>query len=252
MNFFLSGINVEPADIKLSGVGQTQQLTVTGSYSDESTNNLTSGSTGTTYTSADTSVVSINDDGLVTAVGVGTAVITVTNGDYSQDITVIVDSIVVIEALNFSSKSVEPNNEISLQCIATSNNQDPILSYEWEVDGAILPQTDSNIVWTATDTKGMYKICCRASDNYGDSDYTCLNIFVIEPELLTFETDEEGKVSFFDENINDNVKVEAHDLNGNPLDNFEASFLISGNLFDMCVSDPRGNLIRWRNLAGVA
>ena len=71
----LTSIAVVPATIPLV-VGGTGQLTVTGTYSDNSTANLTAGST---FVSAAIGVASVSTDGLVTAVSSGTAVITATH-----------------------------------------------------------------------------------------------------------------------------------------------------------------------------
>ena len=71
----LSSIAVSPASVSLA-LGGTRQLTVTGTYSDSSTANLTSGST---FVSSATGVATVNSAGLVTAVAVGTATITATH-----------------------------------------------------------------------------------------------------------------------------------------------------------------------------
>jgi uncharacterized protein YjdB len=71
----LSSIAVSPASVSLA-IGATQQLTVTGTYSDSSTANLTSGST---FLSSATGVATVSAGGLVTAVAVGTATVTATH-----------------------------------------------------------------------------------------------------------------------------------------------------------------------------
>jgi uncharacterized protein YjdB len=71
----LSSIAVSPATVPLA-VGATQQLTVTGTYSDSSTVNLTSGST---FVSSATGVATVGSAGLVTAVAAGTATVTATH-----------------------------------------------------------------------------------------------------------------------------------------------------------------------------
>ncbi|MDZ4862707.1 MAG: Ig-like domain-containing protein [Gemmatimonadota bacterium] len=71
----LSSIAITPTPVNLAPAG-TQQLTVTGTYSDASTANLTSGST---FVSSATGVATVSGSGLVTAVAVGTATITATH-----------------------------------------------------------------------------------------------------------------------------------------------------------------------------
>lgn len=56
-------------------IGDFAQITVQGIYSDGSTIDLTLGSTGTTYIANNANVVSVNTDGLITAVGPGTTLV---------------------------------------------------------------------------------------------------------------------------------------------------------------------------------
>lgn len=71
----LASIALSPNAINLAP-GATQALTVTGTYSDASTANLTAGST---FLSSATSVATVTAGGLVSAVAVGSATITATN-----------------------------------------------------------------------------------------------------------------------------------------------------------------------------
>jgi len=71
----LTSIAVAPATVALA-MGGSQQLTVTGTYSDSSTANLTSGST---FVSSAPAVATVSTAGLVTAVAVGSATITATH-----------------------------------------------------------------------------------------------------------------------------------------------------------------------------
>jgi uncharacterized protein YjdB len=79
----LVSIAVTPASPTLAP-GATQQLTVTGTYSDSSTANLTAGST---FVSSSTGAATVNATGLVTAVAVGTATITATHTASSKTAT---------------------------------------------------------------------------------------------------------------------------------------------------------------------
>jgi len=69
----LESISAEPESVSLF-VGETQQLTVTATYSDESTADVTADSS---YESSDTSVVTVSDAGLITGVAQGSATVTV-------------------------------------------------------------------------------------------------------------------------------------------------------------------------------
>src|SRR5262249_36647277 len=63
----------------LTTTGQTEQLTVTATYPDNSTKNVTAATTGTNYISSNSAIASISADGLITAVSSGTVVIQATN-----------------------------------------------------------------------------------------------------------------------------------------------------------------------------
>ena len=71
----LVSIAVTPASSTLAP-GATQQLTVTGTYSDSSTANLTAGST---FVSSSPGVATVSAAGIVTAVAVGTSTVTATH-----------------------------------------------------------------------------------------------------------------------------------------------------------------------------
>lgn len=71
----LVSIAVVPATVPLL-IGATGQLTVTGTYSDSTTVNLTAGST---FVSSNLGAVTVSDTGLVTAVAGGSAVVTATH-----------------------------------------------------------------------------------------------------------------------------------------------------------------------------
>jgi len=75
----LASIAVEPpSDLE---VGATQQLTATGTYSDDSTADITS---EVTWTSSDTAVASIDDTGIITGLAVGQTEITAAMSDVTS------------------------------------------------------------------------------------------------------------------------------------------------------------------------
>jgi trimeric autotransporter adhesin len=81
VNPTLSSITITPASPSLTTVGQQQQLTATGTYSDGTTQNITA-SSGTAWTSSDTTAVTVNNTGLIKAVSLtatSSVTITVTN-----------------------------------------------------------------------------------------------------------------------------------------------------------------------------
>lgn len=80
----LVSIAVTPSPLGLA-VSATQQLTVTGTYNDQSTANITLSST---FASSASGVATVSTGGLVTAVALGTATITVTASGLTATVTV--------------------------------------------------------------------------------------------------------------------------------------------------------------------
>ncbi len=79
----LTGIAVTPATASIQ-VGATQQFTATGSYSDDSTADVTADAV---WTSSDELVASVSAGGLATGLALGTASITATLGGFSDSAT---------------------------------------------------------------------------------------------------------------------------------------------------------------------
>ncbi|MCZ6755323.1 MAG: hypothetical protein O7E49_08425, partial [Gemmatimonadetes bacterium] len=81
----------------LTSLGETVQLTVTAVFldpttQDETTRNITASDTGTIYESNDPTVITVDANGLVEAVGKGTAMIFASNGGASTSIEIAVES----------------------------------------------------------------------------------------------------------------------------------------------------------------
>ena len=74
INPTISSIFITPSAATISGVGNTQQLTASANYSDGSQSKLSS----VGWSSSNTSVATVSNGGLVTAVAIGTATITAT------------------------------------------------------------------------------------------------------------------------------------------------------------------------------
>ncbi len=70
----LTSITVEPSPVNLVTIGQTRQLTVTGHYSNGTTQVLNSGNT---FTAGNVGIATVNSSGLISAVGNGNTQITV-------------------------------------------------------------------------------------------------------------------------------------------------------------------------------
>jgi hypothetical protein len=78
----VTSLSLTPATVSMSATGNTQQLTLTANMSDGTTQNITSAA-GTTFSSSNTAVATVNATGLVTSAGTGTATITGSNGGLS-------------------------------------------------------------------------------------------------------------------------------------------------------------------------
>uniref|UniRef100_UPI0028E822AD Ig-like domain-containing protein n=1 Tax=uncultured Clostridium sp. TaxID=59620 RepID=UPI0028E822AD len=122
----VSSISVNPKAATILP-GQQQQLAVTATMEDGNTKDVTSGSTGTTYTSADASIATVDENGLVTVAptaAVGSTVnVTATNGGktVTSEITVAQDPATLVSSLsvNPSTASVIAGKEQQLKVTAT-------------------------------------------------------------------------------------------------------------------------------------
>ncbi|PYV60181.1 MAG: hypothetical protein DMG97_11130 [Acidobacteria bacterium] len=79
----MASLAVTPANSSII-VGNTQQLTATGTYSDGSMSNLTS---SVSWTSSDSSITTVSSSGLATSLALGTAVVTATSGSINNHTT---------------------------------------------------------------------------------------------------------------------------------------------------------------------
>ena len=79
--------NSNPNDIRIF---ETKSMAVSGTYSDGIKREITGSTSGTTYTSSDEKVVTVDKEGKVTAQGLGKAKITVRNGKFSAMVDVVV------------------------------------------------------------------------------------------------------------------------------------------------------------------
>ncbi|WP_127491726.1 Ig-like domain-containing protein [Paenibacillus glycanilyticus] len=85
----LQGITAGPSAPSLI-VGQTQQLTVTGNYLTGGLPSVVDVTNSSAYVSSDEDVATVSSAGLITAVGIGSATVTVTNGAFTSTVDVTV------------------------------------------------------------------------------------------------------------------------------------------------------------------
>ncbi len=74
-----SALGIGPANPSFTSAGQMIQLVVTATFSDNSTEDVSAGSTGTNYTSSNPAIATVNANGLVTAISSGTVVLQASN-----------------------------------------------------------------------------------------------------------------------------------------------------------------------------
>ncbi|MEK8127911.1 S-layer homology domain-containing protein [Paenibacillus filicis] len=108
----MTGIAVSPKTVELKlGNTVSKQLQVIASLSDQTAQDVTAASFGTTYSSSDTTVATVKPDGLIEAKQAGQAVITVTSGGYTDTVSVTVANADVptptVTGIAASPKSVE-------------------------------------------------------------------------------------------------------------------------------------------------
>jgi Immunoglobulin domain len=80
-------------ELHLSSLSRQARLEVTGHYSDGQTRSLDSGTLGTSFTSSDSTVASVDTEGRVTAFKVGSTTIAINNGGLSAQTLILVDSV---------------------------------------------------------------------------------------------------------------------------------------------------------------
>ncbi|MBD3332680.1 hypothetical protein GF356_07505, partial [candidate division GN15 bacterium] len=102
-----TGLTVSPESLQFDEVGETGQLTVTGLYSDGTSQDITLGSSGTSYSTDDPDVASVGPDGLVSATGGGTTLIIATNGVFSDTAEVTVSLPVNLVGVSVTPETVE-------------------------------------------------------------------------------------------------------------------------------------------------
>src|SRR5205814_560888 len=131
----LASLAITPANISVT-VGNNQQLTATGTYSDHTTGNLTS---SVTWASSDTSVMTVNSAGLASGVAPGTAMITVNSGSINTHTNPTASPALVSIAVTPAAQSVLVN--ATQQFTATGTYADS--SYA---------DISSTVTWSSSDT----------------------------------------------------------------------------------------------------
>jgi 6-phosphogluconolactonase (cycloisomerase 2 family) len=115
----LVSIAVTPVNPSVA-LGLQQQFTATGTYTDNSTGNIT---TSVTWTSGTPATATISTGGLATTVAVGTSVITATSGSISGNTTLTV-TVATLESIAVTPANPTIAQGVALQFTATGNYSD--------------------------------------------------------------------------------------------------------------------------------
>ena len=190
ISFKILSLDLVPPTINLTSCEKTERLKAMINYeitfSDMSKNIWPLISDGAEFISSDPNVASVDNNGKVTAVSDGTAVITATQDSFSDSaglsdsayvtVTGLNDVVLKIESLKASPACISQGGQTELVCLDASPDPAATLTYQWYLDGAILPESEASMIWTAPLTTGTYNVCCYVSDNYGEEDFCCIDI----------------------------------------------------------------------------
>jgi len=183
VNATLSSITITPTSPSLTTVGQTQQLTATGTFNDGSTQNITA-SSGTAWSSSDASAVTVTNQGLIKAVSItatSSVTITVTNtsstGAVSGTATVCVGSTCTTTSTVSVSCDQCSGNTVSLsanggagteiQFTATQNGTDVSSSATWSSNSAAISISSTGGGIATLETTGTATITANVSGATG-------------------------------------------------------------------------------------
>ncbi len=198
----ITSIAVTPVNLTAQA-GATQQFTATGTYSDNSTKDITS---QVTWSSSSTAVASINAVGLATTVGAGTITISALQGGTTGTTTL------TVQAPPSVSTATLPNGMVGVPYSATLSATGGISPYSWSITSGALPvglsldATSGSISGTPS-VAGVSTFTIQATDssNPAATAVKDLSISILSPSTAT---------GFLPPTANAPVKVGAGDNNG--------------------------------------
>jgi trimeric autotransporter adhesin len=126
----LASLAITPANLSVV-VGNTRQLTATGTYSDGTSSNLTS---SVAWASSDSTVVTVSASGLATTVALGTAMISAASGSINTHTNLTVSPALVSIAVTPTGQSILVNGTQQFTATGTysdSSQQDVSSSVTW-------------------------------------------------------------------------------------------------------------------------
>ena len=146
----LVSIAITPANPSIA-VGATQQFTATGTYSDGSTQNLTS---SVAWTSSATSVATVSNTGLATTIGEGATAITAASASVSATTTLTVTAALVSISLSPSSTALTIGSTTQFTATGTysdGSTQNITASVTWASSGSNIATVSGGVVTGVSD-----------------------------------------------------------------------------------------------------
>ncbi len=177
----LVSIAVTPANPSIL-LANTQQFTATGTFSDSSTQDLTSSAV---WASGTTTVATITAGGLATALKAGTSTISATSGSVMGSTTLTVNALPVITT-NLINQTV--NNGASASFTAAASGS-PVPTVQWQVSvggGAfsnVANATSTTLTFTTTFSQNGNKYQAVFTNSVGTATTTAATLKVVAPDL---------------------------------------------------------------------
>ena len=191
-------LTIDPASFSLASPGATQQLIVTGAFSDGSTSDLTSADTGTVYASNKLGVATVSPDGLVTAgTSNGAATITATNSGVSAStqVEVIIDVTLPVVTITAPKNGATLTSPLAT-VVGTIEDESPIESAF--AKNTPLTLDGINFIAQVDLVEGVNPITVTATDSFGNMGSDSISVtYVIEaqdttPPLVTITAPKDG------------------------------------------------------------
>lgn len=183
-------MEVTPSSVSLAGVGGLLDLRVVGNYSDGVERDISTTSTGTSYSGFDADVISVSADGVIRGAAPGSTTVTVQHGAHSQVLPVEVGDAPPINnaphAVAGGSYQICNGNGVTLDATGSFDFDGDQLTYSWDLngDGQFGDLTGATVLYSPPYIADERLVGLRVTDSSGASseDYT-----VIQVPLSCFE-----------------------------------------------------------------
>ena len=159
----LESISAEPESVSLL-VGGTEQLTITATYSDESTADVTAGAS---YVSDDETVATVSEAGLITGVAESDATVTVTYLTETDEVSVTVTTVTEEVELEFSGSLAKGARDTLVDIPEGATELEITLSATADIDLELYDGATFVIGW-----KGQIDSSGSTTGSYEDDDFS--------------------------------------------------------------------------------